>query len=119
MPTLLQIQRQIDRLQVQAHTLRAKEASAVIERVKLAIQHYDLTPADLFSEKRSKGLGKGSSAIAERASPKKQPKKRSSVPVKYRDSDGNTWTGRGSQPRWLAAQLKSGRKIDEFAVKTL
>ena len=117
MPTLLQIQRQIDRLQTQANALRTKEAASVIERIRLAIQHYDLTPADLFAEKRSKASGKASPGLTEKAAPKKQPRKRSAVAVKFRDSDGNTWTGRGSQPRWLTAHLKSGRKIDDFAVK--
>jgi len=27
------------------------------------------------------------------------------------------WSGRGKQPRWLVAQLKSGRKIDDFRIK--
>ena len=37
--------------------------------------------------------------------------KRPPVAVKFRDDEGNSWTGRGSQPRWLVAHLKSGRKI--------
>lgn len=27
-----------------------------------------------------------------------------------------TWSGRGKQPRWLVAALKSGRKIDDFKI---
>ena len=27
-----------------------------------------------------------------------------------------TWTGRGKQPRWLTAQLRSGRRVDEFRI---
>jgi DNA-binding protein H-NS len=27
-----------------------------------------------------------------------------------------TWTGRGKQPRWLAAQIKSGKQIDDFRI---
>ena len=30
------------------------------------------------------------------------------VPVKYRDRAGNTWAGRGVQPRWLRDKLKAG-----------
>jgi DNA-binding protein H-NS len=30
---------------------------------------------------------------------------------------GETWSGRGKQPRWLAAQLSSGRKLDEFRIQ--
>jgi DNA-binding protein H-NS len=38
------------------------------------------------------------------------------VPVKYRDKEGNTWAGRGAQPRWLSEKLKAGAKIEDFAV---
>jgi DNA-binding protein H-NS len=27
-----------------------------------------------------------------------------------------TWSGRGKQPRWLTAQLKSGKKLDDFRI---
>jgi hypothetical protein len=27
-----------------------------------------------------------------------------------------TWAGRGKQPRWLAAQLKSGKRSDDFRI---
>jgi DNA-binding protein H-NS len=43
---------------------------------------------------------------------------RGSVAVKYRDSNGNTWTGRGRMPRWLTAALRGGKaKRDDFLVK--
>ena len=58
MSTFLQIQRQIDRLRIEANAIRTKEAAAMIERIKLAIQHYALTPSDLFAEKRSKAPAK-------------------------------------------------------------
>jgi DNA-binding protein H-NS len=38
------------------------------------------------------------------------------VPVKYRDRAGNTWAGRGAQPRWLREKLKTGAKLEDFAV---
>jgi DNA-binding protein H-NS len=38
------------------------------------------------------------------------------APVKYRDRSGNTWAGRGAQPRWLRAELKAGAKLQDFAV---
>ena len=38
------------------------------------------------------------------------------VPVKYRDRSGNTWAGRGAQPRWLREKLKAGAKLEQFAV---
>jgi DNA-binding protein H-NS len=38
------------------------------------------------------------------------------VAVKYRDRSGNTWAGRGAQPRWLREKLKAGAKLEDFAV---
>jgi DNA-binding protein H-NS len=37
---------------------------------------------------------------------------------KYRNPDqpSETWSGRGKQPRWLAAQLRSGKQIDDFLI---
>jgi|SRR5581483_1279041 len=38
---------------------------------------------------------------------------------KYRNPDepSETWSGRGKQPRWLAAALKKGRTIEEFVIE--
>jgi DNA-binding protein H-NS len=38
-------------------------------------------------------------------------------PVKYRDADGNTWTGIGQRPRWVQKALAAGKSLDEFAVR--
>jgi DNA-binding protein H-NS len=39
------------------------------------------------------------------------------VKPKYRDAKtGDTWAGRGVQPRWLSAALKAGKKLDEFLI---
>ena len=41
------------------------------------------------------------------------------VPPKYRNPDqpSETWAGRGKQPRWLVAQLRSGKRIDDFRIQ--
>src|ERR1044072_5203177 len=41
------------------------------------------------------------------------------VSPKYRNPDqpSETWAGRGKQPRWLVAQLGSGRRMDAFRIK--
>jgi DNA-binding protein H-NS len=38
---------------------------------------------------------------------------------KYRNPSDpkETWAGRGKQPRWLTAQLKSGKKLEEFQIR--
>lgn len=39
------------------------------------------------------------------------------VKPKYRDAKtGETWAGRGVHPRWLAAALKTGRKLEDFLI---
>jgi DNA-binding protein H-NS len=39
------------------------------------------------------------------------------VPAKYRDKSGNSWAGRGAQPRWLREKLKEGAKLEDFSVQ--
>src|SRR5262249_38530317 len=43
---------------------------------------------------------------------------RGKVAPKYRNPEnpGETWAGRGLKPRWLAAALKSGKKLDDFRI---
>jgi DNA-binding protein H-NS len=43
---------------------------------------------------------------------------RGAVAPKYRNpaNPSETWAGRGLKPRWLAAALKSGKKLEDFAI---
>jgi len=43
---------------------------------------------------------------------------RGSVAPKYRNPENTaeTWAGRGLKPRWLAAAIKRGGKLDEFLI---
>jgi DNA-binding protein H-NS len=43
---------------------------------------------------------------------------RGKVAPKYRNPDNptETWAGRGLKPRWLAAALKQGKKLDDFII---
>lgn len=122
--TLEQIQQQIAKLEQQAEALKSKEAAGVIQRIRIAIAHYDLTPEDLFGTKAGKAApltktkangkrGVGKKAITARLSRKGIP-----VAIKYRDAAGNTWTGRGSKPRWLVAAIASGKKVEDFTIKS-
>lgn len=40
------------------------------------------------------------------------------VQPKYRNPDqpSETWAGRGKKPRWLVAQLRLGKRIDDFRI---
>lgn len=46
-------------------------------------------------------------------------KKRGKVKPKYRNpkNRGETWSGRGRQPRWFAAAIKSGKKESTLLIK--
>ncbi|MDI4635535.1 H-NS histone family protein [Pelomonas sp. V22] len=47
----------------------------------------------------------------------KGPKSGSHVAAKYRDAEtGATWSGRGLKPKWLAAKIAAGKRLEDFAV---
>lgn len=72
-----------------------------INKIKTLMTEYGLTLADL----NPKAPVRTTSA------------KGSKVAPKFRDAvTGDTWSGRGLQPKWLKAALASGRKIEDFAV---
>jgi DNA-binding protein H-NS len=111
--SFLQIQRQIEQLERQAEALKKAEVADVVKRIKDAIQVYGLTASDLgLAAPARKAAGGRASAPAGRKAGKKLGK----VAPKFRDDAGNTWTGRGNQPRWLRAALDAGRKLDEFKI---
>ena len=102
--TYEQIQRQIEQLQREAEALRSTEIKGVIDRIKVAIAHYGLTPEQ---------LGIGASKVTGRSTTIKS--SRGSA-AKFGDGKGNVWSGRGPRPHWLREALTAGRTLDEFRV---
>ncbi|WP_426414010.1 H-NS family nucleoid-associated regulatory protein [Bradyrhizobium ganzhouense] len=53
------------------------------------------------------------------AGPSHQRRPYPKVLPKYRNPKNlsETWAGRGKQPRWLRAQLRSGKKLHDFLIK--
>jgi DNA-binding protein H-NS len=85
-----------------AETQRAEREQALAQ-VRTLMAEYGLTMADV--------AGHGRAASAPRGKPG------GSVAPKYRDpATGQTWSGRGLQPRWLREALAAGRPIAEFAI---
>jgi DNA-binding protein H-NS len=73
-------------------------------------------------EKRLAVLNRGRTAIDGSDSAQSQDKARRKYPrvfPKYRNpaAPTETWSGRGKQPRWLVAAIKSGRKIEDFRIR--
>ncbi|MBX3604041.1 MAG: H-NS histone family protein [Piscinibacter sp.] len=86
---------QIAKLEQQAETIRRTEVKAVIAQLKKTISQYGLTAEEL-------GLGGGGKAKAVRGA-RKTAARRSAGAPKYRDpKSGQTWTGRGRPPAWIA-----------------
>lgn len=92
MKTYVALQAEIAKLKKEAQALRKSEVAKVIAGIKVAVETYGLTAADL-------GFEGGTSRRA-----KVQSKKVATVGVaKYRDpKTGKTWTGRGKPPTWIA-----------------
>lgn len=72
-------------------------------------------------EKRLAVLDRGMGDIAQPGRAQvidaKRRRKYPRVLPKYRNPQtSETWSGRGKLPRWLAAAMKSGRKIEEFRI---
>ena len=78
-----------------------------LARVHALMDELGVSVADL------RGGGKAGSKAAGK-SPSKTGVK---VAAKYRDAaTGQSWSGRGLKPRWLAQALSDGRKLEDFAV---
>ncbi|HXD07417.1 MAG TPA: H-NS histone family protein [Burkholderiaceae bacterium] len=83
---------------------RRAERSGVISQIKALMQQHGLSLADLGGTKS--GPGKSGK---ERSGGKVAPKYRNPV-------TGDTWTGRGLQPKWVQAALASGKTLQDFAI---
>ena len=66
----------------------------------------------------SKALGKrnAGSSVRATASLKSSSSKGRKITAKYKDDAGNSWSGRGRMPRWLAAAEKAGAAKEGFLV---
>ncbi|MGA7782511.1 MAG: H-NS histone family protein [Paraburkholderia sp.] len=94
-----ELKAQIARLQAQADEARRTELGNVIEDIRSKIAEYGLTAQDL-----------GFAAAARRG----RPPKKAPLPPKYQDpKSGNTWSGRGKPPNWIAGKNRDRFLIDQ------
>ncbi|WP_374591302.1 H-NS family nucleoid-associated regulatory protein [Aquabacterium sp.] len=94
------LEKQQVELEKQLQDARRAERSGVINQIKSLMAEHGLTMADLG------GKVAGKSANAGRK-----------VAPKYRNpATGETWTGRGLQPKWVQAAVASGKKLEDFAI---
>lgn len=104
MATLNELLAQKAALEKQIIDTQREEKAGAIAQVKALMAQYGLTMADLGTR-------------ASVAAPKKRSGGTGKVAPKYRNpATGDTWTGRGLQPKWLKAALGTGSKLSDFAL---
>jgi DNA-binding protein H-NS len=98
--------------------LSLKELTDLEIRVKKAIMVAKSREQDEFLADVKALAAKRGIAIGEVFGGGKTGGKGGKVAVKYRNRDNpsETWTGRGRQPKWLAAAIKKGAKLQDFAI---
>lgn len=98
-----ELTRQAAELEKQLQEARRAERAGVITQIKSMMAEHGLTVADLGGKA---GKASGTASTAGRK-----------VAPKYRNaSTGETWTGRGLQPKWIQAAIASGKKLEDFAI---
>jgi len=108
MSTLAEIQAQIEALQEQANLIKTREKDGVISEIREKIRSYGLTAWDL-------GLTYGDTLAPKRSA--RGSKSQSKREPKYRDDNGNEWSGgRGRRPQWILALLADGEDIEKYRI---
>jgi DNA-binding protein H-NS len=103
--TLQELMTQKEALDKQIEQTKKQERGAAVEKVRSLMAEYGLTTADLGGKSTAGKAGKKTKTGGTK------------VAAKYRNaSTGESWSGRGLQPRWLKAALASGRKLTDFAL---
>jgi DNA-binding protein H-NS len=115
MSNLVDIQSQIAKLQKQEQQIKSKEFAKTVQDIQATMRAFGITVKDLQSAKSSRRAGAPDTAIKK---PRRAANKLAGgkVAAKYRNADGQSWTGRGLMPRWLKALLAEGRTKEEFLV---
>jgi DNA-binding protein H-NS len=101
MTSLKELIAQKEALEHEIERTRQKDRDDAISKIRALMDEYGLTAADLAPRKNAKPRSAKGKKVA----------------AKYRNTaTGDTWSGRGLQPKWLKAALAGGRKLTEFAV---
>lgn len=99
MATLEQIQAKMNKLKAQAEALAAKNAQAVVDKIRKLMLQHGLTTKDIEASAKTK-----------RAATKVSKSTGGKVEAKYQDpKSGATWSGRGRAPAWIAGAKDRNR----------
>jgi len=112
--------RELDQLINQAKKRKAalgkrKPIATVRAKLTQLAKAEGYTIAELFGSNAA--AARPAKTVSKTAS-KSKGKSTGKVPPKYRNpaDPSQTWAGRGQPPRWLAAELKSGKKLEDFLI---
>lgn len=83
-----------------------RKVRALMKKLGVTVEDLAEKPA---AQKNRKATPKGGRKTGQKVGRK--------VPIKYRDTAGNAWTGRGKTPKWLAEAEKQGQPRESFRVK--
>jgi DNA-binding protein H-NS len=102
MSTLQELMHQREALERQIAAAQAEARRDAITKVRELMATYGLSVADLSGSMRKRESGSFSRAKV--------------APKFINKATGETWSGRGLKPRWLANAIASGAKLEDFAV---
>lgn len=117
MSSLIDIQGQIEKLQKQAGDIRAREFDKTVKEIQATMQAFGITVKDLQAASTKAGKRNAAKASGRARSKSSKSMAGSTVAPKYRGPNGETWSGRGLLPRWLAALEAQGSRKEDFAIK--
>ena len=115
MSKLIDLQSQIASLQKQAEEIRSKEFEATVVEIRQKMAAFGITVKDLQSTKIKAKAGRKPKAVAG-AKPAKAKKPASAVAAKNRGPNGETWSGRGLTPKWLASLVAQGGTKEQYLI---
>jgi DNA-binding protein H-NS len=120
MSNLIDIQAQIEKLQKQANDIKFKEFASTVQDILTKMQAFGITIKDLQTAKPAKaGTSgkKGRGKVGVVAKTIKAPKKPgTAVAAKYRGPNGETWSGRGLTPKWMATLIAQGQSKETYLI---
>lgn len=101
MASLQELLAKKEALEREIEQTKKQERSEAVAKVRSLMSEYGLSVSDLSSKGAAKsGPGAGGK-----------------VPAKFRNTaTGETWSGRGLQPKWLKAALAAGKSLNDFTV---
>jgi DNA-binding protein H-NS len=111
------IEKEIGKLQKKAEALQAKRRKPMITSIIASMHEYAITPDEIAAVYDVKATHKVRGKSTKRAGTATGRTTKRPVAPKYRHpKPGETWSGRGKAPRWLAAEEAAGVPRESFFI---